>query len=729
MKNIFPTRIISLLFISLLLINCSDDDNGPADEPIENEPTTFEIIANSDNHTTLEQVLIDTGLDQVLNDGSFTVFAPTDAAFEQVNLSGLSDDELTNVLLNHVVNGTATSSDLSNTYLNTEATESFTGDGNKLSLLVNVDNGVTLNGSANVTAADLAASNGVVHVTDAVIVPPDLTTFAANDPQLSTLLSALTRDDQPDFVSTLATPVNTDPAPFTVFAPTNDAFADVLNELGVNSLADIEGSTLTSTLNFHVVPGANVTASDLATGPVTTLEDDVTVDADNATITDANGRVSNITITDVQTTNGVIHLIDKVILPVESVPTTFEIIADSDNHTTLEQVLIDTGLDQVLNDGSFTVFAPTDAAFEQVNLSGLSDDELTNVLLNHVVNGTATSSDLSNTYLNTEATESFTGDGNKLSLLVNVDNGVTLNGSANVTAADLTANNGVVHVTDAVILPPDLTTFAANDPQLSTLLSALTRDDQPDFVSTLATPANTDPAPFTVFAPTNDAFADVLNELGANSLADIEGPTLTSTLNFHVVPGANVTASDLATGPVTTLEGDVTVDAENATITDANGRVSTVTFTDIQTTNGVIHLIDKVILPEIPGLEGNQVVSLTLANDGASAYYVSEQNGGSITTLNENNSSWSLEVGQRYEITIVNPNAHPLMLRNSADEVLLGMDNGGSGSFQNDSEVNFVSNQSDGSFNFTVTQDLADVLDNYACQIHISSMQGPITIN
>ena len=414
--------------------------------------------------------------------------------------------------------------------------------------------------------------------------------------------------------------------------------------------------------------------------------------------------------------------------PIENNPTTFEIISESPDHNTLEQVLIDTGLDQVLNDGNFTVFAPTDDAFEQVDLSGLSNDQLSNVLLNHVVNGTAMSSDLSNTYLDTEAVENFTGDNNSLSLLINVDGEVTLNGTATVTTPDQEASNGVVHITDAVIPMPDITTFAAADPQLETLLTALTRDDQPDFVSTLGTAADSDLAPFTVFAPTNDAFVDVLAELGVDSLDDVDGSTLESALNFHVVPGANITESNLSTGTAATLAGDVDINADNATITDANGRVSNITFTDIQTTNGVIHIIDTVILPEIPDLGGSDVVELTLDNSGAQAYFVSEQTGGSVTTLNDNNSSWSLEVGQRYEITVVNPNAHPLMLRNAAGDVLLGMQNA-DGTFSNDASVNFVTNQADGIFNFTVTPSLASALSDYACQVHTNSMVGQVTAN
>ena len=98
----------------------------------------------------------------------------------------------------------------------------------------------------------------------------------------------------------------------------------------------------------------------------------------------------------------------------------------------------------------------------QVDLSGLSDTQLTNVLLNHVLTGTILSSDLSNTYVKTNATEMITGDANPLDLYINLDDGVTLNGAAaTVTTPDIIGNNGVVHVTDAVIPMPDITTICS----------------------------------------------------------------------------------------------------------------------------------------------------------------------------------------------------------------------------------------------------------------------------
>ena len=602
--NIFKQHYLKLLTLLLVVSvsSCDDDDDDVAPTPPGSD--TFEIIAESPDHETLEQALIDTGLDQVLNDGIYTVFAPTDDAFSNVDVSNLSQEQLSNILLNHVLPGEtfAVSPGVSQTqtfstgYFKTAATEQITENGNNIDMYVNVGDNVTINGSATVTTADLNANNGVVHVVDEVIMLPHITTFATADPTFDNLEAALTRNDQPDFVGTLSTPNGTDPAPFTVFAPTNAAFGSLLDFLDVDGLADIDETTLTATLNNHVIAGANVRAADLTNGDVSTLGGDITIDADNAQIIDQNGRAIDIVVTDVQTANGVVHAIDKVILP--DLMTTFEVIAESPDHNTLEQALIDTGLNEVLNSGTFTVFAPTDNAFSNVDLSGLSDGELTNVLLNHVLNGTTLSGDLTNMYAKTNATEMITGDANNLDLYINTDNGVTLNGAATVTMPDVESDLGVVHVTDAVIPMPDITTFAVADPTFNSLQAALTRDDQPDFVGTLSTPNGTDPAPFTVFAPTNTAFGDLLSELGLNSLADVPQQTLTSTLNSHVIASANVRAADLTNGAVQSLEAELTIDADNATITDPNGRVSNIIVTDVQTTNGVIHAIDKVILPQ-----------------------------------------------------------------------------------------------------------------------------------
>ncbi len=304
----FQLKTLTLVLLALVFTSCDDDDSG---EPITNVQTTFEIIVSSPDHTILEQALIDTGLDEALNQGTYTVFAPTDDAFSGVLLDQLSNEQLTNILLNHVIDGLAASNTLENGYFTTLATESASGNANNIDMYINTDSGVELNGASSVTSADLGASNGIVHVVDAVIPIPDVVTFATIDPTFDTLEAALTRSDQPNFAGTLSS--SDAPAPFTVFAPTNQAFSDLLDELGATSLDDIDGPTLTSTLNSHVVGGLNVTSNELESGSVETLGDDITIDAENVQIVDQNGRTIEIVVTDVQTSNGVIHAIDRVI--------------------------------------------------------------------------------------------------------------------------------------------------------------------------------------------------------------------------------------------------------------------------------------------------------------------------------------------------------------------------------------------------------------------------------
>lgn len=317
MKNLFKTAFILLL--SVVVFSCSDDDDNTV-TPNEEVTIAAFVAANAD-YSSLFAALERADLAATL-DGTdeFTVFAPDNAAFSAflsangfASLNDVPVDLLRNVLLNHVVAGTVESTQLTTGYVNTLATNGASGD--NLSLYVNTASGVELNGISNVTTADIEATNGVIHAVDVVIDLPTVVTFATADATFGSLVAALTRADQPDFVSVLSSPLGTDPAPFTVFAPTNNAFSELLVELGVNDLSDIDGATLTAALNLHVIAGANVRAEDLVDGTVSTLGGDITIDAANATITDANGRVSNIVVVNVQAINGVVHAIDTVILP------------------------------------------------------------------------------------------------------------------------------------------------------------------------------------------------------------------------------------------------------------------------------------------------------------------------------------------------------------------------------------------------------------------------------
>jgi uncharacterized surface protein with fasciclin (FAS1) repeats len=751
-KNQMKTfRSLNALLIALVLTftitSCNDDDDGPRlIVPLNIVDTAIETPELSSLVAALTAA--DGNLVQALSSGNFTVFAPTNDAFAAflaannfTSLDQVPTDVLSQILLNHVISGELRSNNLSTGYGETLATESTTGA--NLNIHINTSSGVVLNGISEVTQANIPASNGVIHIVDAVIGLPTVVDFALADEGFSTLVSALTRGDLTfDYVSTLSSTGN--PAPFTVFAPTNDAFGSLLTELGATGLSDIDEPTLKATLDLHAVAGANVRSSDLTDDMnITTLGGDITGNVTGgATLTDANGRVSNIIVVDVQAANGVIHAIDKVILP-ELPQTIVGAALDTPDLSILVDALTRADLVDTLNGGGeFTVFAPTNTAFTNfladngfASLDEVPVATLTEILLNHVITGeamssglntgyvstlatkpgtdinismfvntasgvtlngvsnvatpdidvsngvvhivdavigiptivdhaianpdfsslvgaltsggnttftdllstagdftvfapdnaafaaftnpngnaldqilsnhviagvTAMSSGLSNTYVNTVAT--FSDTENALSMYINTDSGVTLNGNSNVIAADVVASNGVIHAVDMVIDLPTVVDFALADPNFTTLVAALTREDLTfDYVTTLSTPNGTDPAPFTVFAPTNDAFGALLTELNISGLGDIAEPTLKATLDHHAVAGANVLSTDLTDNlTVGTLGGDITANVTGGTtLTDANDRISNIIAVNVQAANGIIHVIDKVILPPL----------------------------------------------------------------------------------------------------------------------------------
>lgn len=293
--------------------------------------------------------------------------------------------------------------------------------------------------------------------------------------------------------------------------------------------------------------------------------------------------------------------------PVEPATNTIvDIASGAENLSILVSALEKSDLISTLsNQGPFTVLAPSNEAFNAFlidngfnSLDDVPVNVLTNILLNHVIGGRLASTDLTTGYASTFAISSASPA--SMSIFIDTSNGVTFNGVSSVTNANIEADNGIVHLVDAVIGLPSVVTFAVADPTFSTLVAALTRDDlTTDFVSVLSTATGTSPAPFTVFAPTNDAFGSLLSELGIAGLADIDEPTLDAVLKNHVVAGANVFDTDLTDDmTVTTLGGDVTANVTGgATLTDSSGRVSDIIATNIQANNGIIHAINKVILP------------------------------------------------------------------------------------------------------------------------------------
>ena len=312
-------KISLVLTLLITTLSCSsDDDNTVTTQP----QNIVEIALETPNLTSLVAALsaADGDLVTVLQgDGPFTVLAPTNDAFTAFlsangfnTLEDVPTDVLTQILLNHVIMADVVANDLITSgagYTNTLATGP---NNNAMSLYFNTSDGVTFNGVSTVTQADIEATNGTIHIVDAVIGIPTVVTFAVADPSFSTLVTALT-DLTPatDFVSTLE-----GEGPFTVFAPTNEAFSALP--------AIPEEEALTQVLLYHVV-GGNVTSSDLTNPGETTAEtlqgDSITItlpgsEGNIANITDASGATDiGIVAVDVQAGNGVIHVLNKVMIP------------------------------------------------------------------------------------------------------------------------------------------------------------------------------------------------------------------------------------------------------------------------------------------------------------------------------------------------------------------------------------------------------------------------------
>jgi len=254
---------------------------------------------------------------------------------------------------------------------------------------------------------------------------------------------------------------------------------------------------------------------------------------------------------------------------------------------TLVAALVHEKLVSTIAKEELTIFAPTDEAFATLGLNETNIGtvpNLTEILLYHAVAGKVYS---------TMLTSKFVPTVNGAALKIDLSSGVMVN-DANVIKADIKAINGVIHIIDKVLLPPSknlVEVALANAPEFSILVAAV---QKAQLVETLSTGG-----PFTVFAPTNAAFAALLSELKVSSLDALPVETIKNVLLYHVVNG-RVFSTDLQSGPVTTLNGTFNVNLSNLKITDANLREAGLvpSLLNIQAKNGVIHVIDRVILPK-----------------------------------------------------------------------------------------------------------------------------------
>ncbi|GJM60909.1 hypothetical protein PEDI_14610 [Persicobacter diffluens] len=379
-------------------------------------------------------------------ESQLTVFAPTNDAFQALldsnddwnSLDDISDELLKDVLEFHVAAEVIASTDLS--------------EGQEITMLngavatITLENGHMIE-DANIAAADIFAVNGVVHVIDMVILPPQpmsIAEIAVEDENFSILVEAVSKF--PD----LLTAISDESSMLTVFAPTNAAFADLLaSNPEWNTLDDIDEATLEAVLEYHILT-SEVFSSALSNSRAETLNGkyiDINID---------NGVMINdamVTTADVDATNGVIHVIDKVLIPLNNIVE--EAVAVDDLSTLVAAVTKFPDIVSALSDESaqLTVFAPTNDAFQALldsnddwnSLDDIDEATLLAVLQYHVAAAKVTSDML-------EETTYTMLDGNDIS--VSLADGVTINGNSDVVIPDVAVSNGVVHVIDQVLLPP-----------------------------------------------------------------------------------------------------------------------------------------------------------------------------------------------------------------------------------------------------------------------------------
>jgi len=413
--------------------------------------------------------------------------------------------------------------------------------------------------------------------------------IAVQDGRFTTLVAAL---EAAGLVETLQ-----GEGPFTVFAPTDEAFATLPKGTVDGLLADPEA--LRGVLLYHVVSGAVKAAdvADLDGQEVTTLSEEsvaITVDGESVKVNEA-----TVIITDIEGSNGVIHVIDAVLLPPqeemadeimgEMDQTIVDIALSDENFSTLVTALQAAGLVEALQgDGPFTVFAPTNEAFAALPEGALdalvADPEaLTDVLLYHVAEGEAMAADVLE--LDGQKVETLLGQ----YLDITIDGDAVLVNNAQVIVPDVKASNGVIHVVDTVLLPENRTIvdIAVEDGRFTTLVAAL---EAAGLLEALQAEG-----PFTVFAPTDEAFAALPDGTVEGLLADTEA--LTGVLLYHVADGKVMAAQviELDGQEVETLSGEnvvVMIEDEVVKINEAQ-----VIIPDIEASNGVIHVIDAVLVP------------------------------------------------------------------------------------------------------------------------------------
>ena len=438
---------------------------------------------------------------------------------------------------------------------------------------------------------------------------------------------------------------------FTVFAPTDDAFALLGQDVIDSLLADTD--TLSDILTYHVISGE--VDSSAAISSAGSLVEMVNGDSVGLSLDGENLLVNTATVilVDVAADNGVIHVIDAVLTPPADKGTPTMNIVDTavaaGDFGTLVTALQAAGLDATLADEtqSFTVFAPTDAAFAMIdpatlNLLIADTDALSSVLLQHVVSDEVNSV----TAYTLNGSSATTASGAAIPVVINTELDTLTFGGATVQTTDIYTTNGIIHVIDTVVVadvelptpPASIVDVAVSNGSFTTLVAAL---QATGLDTVLDDPEST----FTVFAPTDAAFALLGQDTIDALLADPD--TLRDILLYHVVSGSEI----LQDGAITVAQsGSNKVDMANErqsalTLADSTLYInkSAVSLADVKADNGVIHVIDQVILPPPAVTDSTQtIVDIALADANFSTLVAALTAADLVTTLSDETATFTV---------------------------------------------------------------------------------------
>jgi len=447
-NNLF--RNFSILFVlpialMFALSACSDDDPVSADEPDGPGLNVLETAAQTGQYSIFVDLVSEVGLEDAFEDEDVTLFAPSNQAFLDLPdglLDNLSEDQIEQIILFHVISGSVESAEITDR----QDAETILGE---LLLIERSGDFISINTSASVEEADLAASNGFIHRLDEVLLPSAI----RNELDVANIMDVAREAGDFEILTTaveetgLSTTLKYD-RPTTVFAPTDDAFA----EFGIENVEALSADELTEVLLYHVV------ATDGTSDTFDTQNTLLTLAGDNMFVTIDNNEVTvnastNVIMADVEAENGTIHAIDNVLLP-DSFGTIADNLTKNYNLSTLAGLLEEQNLTDVFEDetADLTLFAPTNDAFDAISaeLDGLTDEEVSETLLYHVLDMTVESGDLGESQL----VQTLNND--EEVLVEFVDGTVLINESSTVQIADVIGTNGVVHIVDTVLLPEDL---------------------------------------------------------------------------------------------------------------------------------------------------------------------------------------------------------------------------------------------------------------------------------